>query len=220
MSTPATEAFGFVHRFEPAVPDENGSGLTILALHGTGGNEDDMLPLARMLAPGAAVLSPRGQVSEHGAPRFFRRLAEGVFDLADLAVRTEALAAFVDGASGHYGLDRGRVVAVGFSNGANVAASLLLRRPGAFAGALLLRAMVPFEPDAPVPASAVRPLVTIASGTMDPLVPRANAERLGALLRAAGCDATVEWLPAGHQLTQRDVALGRELVGRLERPAS
>jgi predicted esterase len=214
-TAPSAEAFGFVHRFEPARPGEPGSDLTILALHGTGGDEHDLIPLARALAPGAAVLSPRGQVSEHGAPRFFRRLAEGVFDLADLRTRTEALGDFVDGAAARYGIDRSRIVAVGFSNGANVAGSLLLRRPGALAGALLLRAMVPFEPEEPPAPGAARPVVTIAAGLMDPLVPRAQAERLAALLQAAGADATLEWVPAGHQLTQRDLAIGQALLARL-----
>lgn len=209
------QAFGFAYRFEPSVPGEAGADLTILALHGTGGDEHDLLPLARALAPGAAVLSPRGQVLENGAPRFFRRLREGVFDLEDLAVRTEALGDFVDAAAAHHGLDRGRVVAVGFSNGANVAASLLLRRPGSLAGALLLRAMVPFEPATPPVPAATRPQVVIAAGLMDPLVPRPQAERLAELLREAGADATLEWVPAGHQLTQRDLAIGQALVARL-----
>jgi predicted esterase len=215
VSAPAAEAFGFTYRFEPAVAGAQGEDLTILALHGTGGDEHDLVPLARALAPGAAVLSPRGQVLEGGAPRFFRRLREGVFDLADLAARTEALGDFVDGAADRHGIDRGRIVAVGFSNGANVAASLLLRRPGSLAGALLLRAMVPFEPETPPAPGAVRPVVTIAAGLMDPLVPREQAERLATLLRSAGAEATLELVPAGHQLTQRDLAIGQALLARL-----
>ncbi len=225
MSSSALDAHGFVYRFTPPVPGAAGEGLTILALHGTGGNEDDLLPLARMLAPGAAVLSPRGPVLEHGMPRFFRRLAEGVFDLEDLARRTEALGDWLDAAAAHHaadGVDRARVVAVGFSNGANIAASLLLRRPGALAAALLLRAMVPFEPEAPraphVPG-AVRPRVTVAAGRMDPIVPAGQPERLAELLGAAGCDVTLEWIPAGHQLTQRDVELGRQLLAAGDRRA-
>ena len=130
----SAERFGLTYRFESPVPGAAGEGLTILALHGTGGDEHDLVPLARMVAPGAAVLSPRGAVLEHGMPRFFRRLAEGVFDLEDLARRTEALGDWLDAAAAHHagdGVRRERVVAVGFSNGANVAASLLLRRPGA-----------------------------------------------------------------------------------------
>ncbi len=215
MTGSVAQAFGFAYRFEPPVAGAPGEDLTILALHGTGGDEHDLVPLARALAPGAAVLSPRGQVLEGGAPRFFRRLREGVFDLEDLAARTEALGDFVDGAAASHGIDRGRIVAVGFSNGANVAASLLLRRPGALAGALLLRAMVPFEPETPPVAGAVRPVVTIAAGLMDPLVPRAQAERLAELLRSVGAETTLEFVPAGHQLTQRDLAVGQALLARL-----
>ncbi len=217
----AGTAHGFAHLFLPADPGAPLAGVTVLALHGTGGDERDLVPLARQVAPGAAVLSPRGPVLERGMPRFFRRLAEGVFDLDDLARRTEQLGDFVDGAARDYGLDRARVVAVGFSNGANIAASLLLRRPGALAGAALLRAMVPFEPDAPPrPAAGVTPAVTIAAGRADPIVPRGHPERLAELLAAAGCDARVEWLGAGHQLTPRDLELVGDLAARAARPAA
>ncbi len=218
MTAPAVRAgtaHGFAHLFAPADPASALAGVTVLALHGTGGDERDLVPLARRAAPGAAVLSPRGPVLEHGMPRFFRRLAEGVFDLDDLARRTEQLGDFVDAAARDYGVDRGRVVALGFSNGANVAASLLLRRPGALAGAALLRAMVPFEPDpaaAPAPAAGARRPVTIAAGRADPIVPRGHPERLAELLAAAGCDARVAWLDAGHQLTPRDVELAGAVV--------
>ena len=211
----AATAHGFDHLFLPARPGAPLAGVTVLALHGTGGDEHDLVPLAQRIAPGAAVLSPRGPVLEHGMPRFFRRLAEGVFDLDDLARRTEQLGDFVDAAARDYGVDRARVVALGFSNGANVAASLLLRRPGALAGAALLRAMVPFEPDAaPVPAAGVRPVATIAAGRADPLIPRDQPPRLAALLAAAGCDAQVAWVDAGHQLTARDLDLAADVVRR------
>jgi predicted esterase len=123
---------------------------TLLLLHGTGGNEHDLVPLADSLAPGVGVLSPRGKVLERGMPRFFRRLSEGVFDLEDLRFRTHELAAFVAAAASHYAVDATRIVAMGFSNGANIAASTLLltRRAG---GAILFRAMVPIVPD-PLPS--------------------------------------------------------------------
>ena len=214
----AGTAHGFAHLFVPAAPGAPLAGLTVLALHGTGGDEHDLVPLAGRVAPGAAVLSPRGPVLEQGMPRFFRRLAEGVFDLDDLVRRTEQLGDFVDAAARDYGVDRARVVAVGFSNGANVAASLLLRRPGALAGAALLRAMVPFEPDAGAAARAAapnaRPVVTVAAGRADPLVPRAQPGRLAELLAAAGCDARVEWVDAGHQLVARDLDLAADVVRR------
>ena len=132
---------GFVHRF---LPPEDESGPTLLLLHGTGGNEEDLIPLGEALAPGAAVLSPRGKVSEHGAPRFFRRLAEGVFDHEDLLFRTHELADFVEAAAEEYGFDRSKLVAVGYSNGANVAGSTILLHPGLLRAAVLFRAMVPF----------------------------------------------------------------------------
>ena len=208
MGGPSAEAFGFVHRFEPARPGEAGADLTILALHGTGADEHDLIPLARSLAPGAAVLSPRGQVSEHGAPRFFRRLAEGVFDLEDLALRTEALGDFVDGAATRYGIDRNRIVAVGFSNGANIAASALLLHPQLLAGAVLLRAMVPFEPTAPVTLPGTP--VYLGAGRFDPIIPPENSARLAALLEQSGARTTLAWQPTGHQLAQPELAQVRD----------
>jgi predicted esterase len=192
----------FIHRFIPAEP--GAPPITLLLLHGTGGDENDLLGLGRMLAPGAALLSPRGKVLEHGMPRFFRRLAEGVFDLDDLRARTHELADFVADAARRYGFDPGRVIAVGFSNGANIAASTLLLRPGTLAGALLLRAMVPFAPETPPDLAGVP--VFIASGTSDPIVPREQPEELAAMLRAAGAAVQLHWEPAGHGLTQRDLA--------------
>ena len=147
---------GFIHRFIPATQPGK---PPLLLLHGTGGNENDLLPLGAQLSPGAALLSPRGKVLENGMPRFFRRLAEGVFDLADLKVRTAELTDFIAAARKAYGLDA--PVAVGFSNGANIAASLLLTRPQALRGAVLLRAMLPFEPE-PLPDLAGKPVLLLS----------------------------------------------------------
>jgi predicted esterase len=194
----------FEHRFVPATTDEP---RTLLLLHGTGGNEDDLLPLGRLLLPGAALLSPRGQVLEHGMPRFFRRLAEGVFDLDDLRSRTAALAEFVRWAAGAYGFDPGQLTAAGFSNGANIAASLLLLRPDTLSGAVLFRAMVPLEPDTPPALAGVR--VLVGAGRQDPLVPVGEANRLAQMLEAAGADVSLHWEAAGHQLTQGDVTAAR-----------
>lgn len=194
----------YQHRFIPATTDEP---RTLLLLHGTGGSEDDLLPLGGMLLPGAAILSPRGQVLEHGMPRFFRRLAEGVFDLDDLRARTAGLADFAGWAAGEYGFDPGQVTAVGFSNGANIAASLLLLRPGTLAGAVLFRAMVPLAPERPPALAGVR--VLIGAGRSDPLVQPAEVERLAALLAAAGAEVAVHWEPGGHQLTAGDVSAAR-----------
>jgi predicted esterase len=191
----------FTHRFIPAEP--GAPPITLLLLHGTGGDENDLLGLGRLLVPGAALLSPRGKVLEHGMPRFFRRLAEGVFDLDDLNARTHELADFVADAARRYGFDPGRVIAVGFSNGANIAASMLLLRSQTLMGALLFRAMVPFVPETP-PNLAGTP-VFIAAGTSDPIVPREQPEQLAAMLRAAGAAVHLHWEPAGHGLTQDDL---------------
>ncbi|HWK11259.1 MAG TPA: alpha/beta hydrolase [Vicinamibacterales bacterium] len=197
---------GFVHVFKAGT-----SGTTLLLLHGTGGDEHDLLPLADMLLPGAAVLSPRGQVLEHGMPRFFRRLAEGVFDEDDLRRRAGDLARFVDWAADRYQFDRRSIVAVGFSNGANIASAVMLLHPAALAGAILIRAMVPLTPD-PLPSlSGTR--VLISNGRADPLVAPEETERLAELLRAAGADVTLEWQPGGHQLTQADIRAARAWLG-------
>ena len=196
---------GFVHTFQaPATTDAP----TLLLLHGTGGNERDLLPVASMLSPDAGVLSPRGKVLERGMPRFFRRLAEGVFDLEDLGRRTIELADFVAAAAAHYGFDPRRVVAVGFSNGANIAASLLLLRPETLGGAVLFRAMVPIVPD-PLPTIPGTP-VLLSNGRLDPLVSPAETERLTALLREAGADVTLAWQQAGHELTEGDIEHARD----------
>lgn len=192
----------FVHRFEPA-PDGPDDG-TLLLLHGTGGNENDLLPLGRAIAPGAALLSPRGQVSEHGMARFFRRLAEGVFDHADLVARTNALADFVASSAVRYGVDASRVVAVGFSNGANIAAAMMLLRPGSLEGAILLRPMVPFVSD-DLPSLRGR-RVLVAAGKSDPIVPARQSEILAEMLTQAGADVTLHWSPGAHGLDRADLA--------------
>ena len=211
---PVTADLTFAHRFVRPV-GEPPSPLTLLLLHGTGGDESDLLGLGRTLAPTAALLSPRGRVPEHGAPRFYRRLVEGVFDLPDLHAETAALAGFVAAAAAAYGFDPARVVAVGFSNGANIAASLLLSRPGVLAGTVLLRPMVPFEPDA-VPALAGVP-VLIAAGSNDPLVPRRQTDRLAEILRRGGAAVTVADQPAGHGLVPGDVAVAAGWLARIRR---
>jgi phospholipase/carboxylesterase/glyoxalase family protein len=192
---------GFVHRF---VPGEDESGPTLLLLHGTGGNEEDLVPLGETLAPGAAFLSPRGKVSEYGAPRFFRRLAEGVFDHEDLVFRTHELAGFVEAASEEYGFDPSKIVAVGYSNGANMAASTILLHPGLLRAAVLFRAMVPFEPEVTPDLSGMP--VLIAAGRMDRMIPPDNTQRLADILLEAGADVDLRWRDTGHPLTYEDVA--------------
>ena len=199
----------FIHVYKP--PTEPG-GPVLLMLHGTGGNEHDLVPLADMLLPGAGVLSPRGQVLEHGMPRFFRRLAEGVFDIDDLKRRSQELGDFIVSAAAKYEFATSDLTAVGFSNGANMAASLLLLRPEALGGAVLFRAMVPLIPDA-LPKLPATP-VLLSNGRSDPLVSAEETERLAALLRSGGAEVTVSWQNAGHELTDRDVITAREWLAQ------
>ncbi|MFS8038226.1 alpha/beta hydrolase [Xanthobacter sp. AM11] len=202
-ATGARAPLSFTHRYVPAT---NPATRPLLLLHGTGGDENDLLPLGRMMAPGAALLSPRGQVSEAGMPRFFRRLAEGVFDEADVARRAGELADFIAAARAAYGL--AAPIAVGFSNGANIAAAVLMLRPEALAGAVLLRAMVPLSqpPHGALPATPVLML----SGRMDPIVPQDNAQRLAGLLAERGARVEHRHLSAGHGLTPTDMTAAQE----------
>lgn len=197
-----TDDLGFVHRFERGSSD-----ITVLALHGTGGDENDLLPLVQLLHPTANVLSPRGKVLEGGMPRFFRRLAMGVFDVEDLKLRAGELTRFVDDASAAYGFVRDRVVAVGYSNGANIAGAILLLDPGALAGAVLLHAMKPFDPDG-APDLTGKP-VFLSGGRSDPMIPASETEALERLLNLAGADVTMHWTPGGHELIQTEVDAAR-----------
>ena len=197
----------YQHVFQPGTDP---AARPLLLLHGTGGDERDLLPLARQLSPDSAVLSPRGDVLEQGAPRFFRRFAEGVFDLADVEKRTHALADFIVAAAEKYGLDRARLTAIGFSNGANIAASLLLLRPESLAAAVLLRPMVVLEP-AQVPSLAGK-RVLISSGQHDPIVPADHPARLAEMLRRAGADVTLRNHIASHQLVPGDLAAAKEFL--------
>ena len=197
----------FIHRFEPAT----GAGSSpLLLLHGTGGDENDLLGLGKMISPGSALLSPRGRVLEHGMPRFFRRLAEGVFDEDDVRRRAHELGGFVAEARQRYGL--AAPVAVGFSNGANIAAALLLLEPDALAGAILLRAMVPLS--GPPKAELGGKPILLLSGQADPIVPASNSAKLASLLSEAGARVAHKVLPAGHQLSQADLTLARDWIGK------
>lgn len=204
MTTQAA-TLSFIHRFETGM-DRNAAPL--LLLHGTGGDENDLLDLGRMVASNAALLSPRGKVSEGSMPRFFRRLAEGVFDEEDVKRRANELADFIGEAREAYDLPA--PIALGFSNGANIAAATLLLRPEALAGAVLIRAMVPLS-HPPAADLAGKP-VLILSGSMDPMVPPANAERLAAQLREGGAQVQHMTLPAGHGLSQADINLARTFL--------
>lgn len=193
----------FIHRFISANSKAKESSLTLLLLHGTGGTEDDLIPLGNELTPDASILSVRGKVLENGMPRFFRRLEEGVFDLEDLKMRTDELADFILKSSSIYDFDLKRLVAVGYSNGANIGASVLLRRPEVLAGAILFRAMVPFIPD--VLPDLSKKSIILLEGLRDPIVSKQEAEGLLKIFNKAHSNVTIKWQGSGHNLTQEDI---------------
>ena len=199
----------FIHEFIPGR-----SPRTLLLLHGTGGNERDLIPLGHELDPSASLLSLRGNVLENGMPRFFRRLAEGVFDIEDLKKRTHELADFLVSAAPHYKIDLKQIVAVGYSNGANIAASTLLLRPEILPAAILFRAMVPLTPETPPNLSAVR--VWIGGGTSDSIIPASETKELAELLRGAGADVTIRFFEGGHGLTRDDIDAASEWLMALK----
>jgi|JI10StandDraft_1071094.scaffolds.fasta_scaffold101859_2 phospholipase/carboxylesterase len=202
----------YLHRFEHGTDP---SAPPLLLLHGTGGDENDLIPLGRKLSPGSTLLSPRGDVIEHGARRFFARLSEGVFDPAEVTRRTHALADFIIAAGNHYRFDPAILTAIGFSNGANIAATLLLLRPETLGSAVLLRPMIVLEPPQPPDLKGRR--VFLSSGTADPLVPNNHPIRLANLLRRSGADVTLQTVPASHGLVSADLAGASDFLAR--RPA-
>lgn len=195
---------GFKHRFVPS----KGSKITLLLLHGTGGDENNLLPLGGILLPGAALLSPRGKVLENGMPRFFRRLSEGVFDNEDLTYRTHELAEFVKHASKAYGFNIQKVVAVGYSNGANIAASAFLLHPRLLAGAVLFRPMIPFTPKETPDLSGRR--ILIEAGTEDTIIPGKQPEELARLFRKGDADVSLVWHDSDHSLIDEEIVVARE----------
>lgn len=197
------ELLGFTYRFERGEADER----TLLLLHGTGADENDLIPLGRSLDPHANLLSPRGKVLEGGSPRFFRRFAEGVLDVEDLKVRTHELAQFIEVAAKEHDLDASRVIAVGYSNGANIAASTLFLHPGGLHAAILLRPMLPFEPDTQTDLEGMR--VFIASGRTDPLIDPRQPEQLARILESFGAEVRLSWSPGGHPLSNDEVKTAR-----------
>ena len=201
-----TQDLSFIHRFEPGTS----TAAPLLLLHGTGGNENDLLPLGKTLAPDRSLLSPRGKVLENGMPRFFRRLAEGVFDEQDVIKRAHELADFIVEAGEAYKL--ANPIAVGFSNGANIAAAILLLRPEVLSGAILLRAMVPLAK--PPQADLAQKPVLFISGASDPIIPTSNAALLATMLKDAHADVQHLTLPTGHNLTQNDVTLASKWLNR------
>lgn len=200
---------GFVHRFRPA--PSPGSADTLLVLHGTGGNEDDLVGIAQTVAPGAAVISPRGKVLEGGAPRFFRRLAEGVFDPVEVRSRAEELAKFVRAAVDRYELDPKCVYALGYSNGANIASTIMLTDPGLICASVLLRPMHVYEPgeERDLGGSAV----LISAGRVDSIVPVESVEKLVAQFEKRGAEVTLKWQLGGHNLVPSEIKEAADWLG-------
>jgi phospholipase/carboxylesterase len=192
----------FIHRFLPGTLPS-----TVLVLHGQGGDENDLLPVARALAPGAAFLSPRGKALENGAVRFFARLSPDMFDETEVRVRTAELAEWVSAAAAQYSLDATKIYALGFSNGASIAASTMLLHPGVLAGGLLLRPRTIVEP-AQLPDLKGAPVLVIA-GQQDERMPAGAGEYLARLLGKAGAAVEMAMLDAGHELTPQDFSLGK-----------
>jgi phospholipase/carboxylesterase len=208
---------GFIHQFTSAStrPDQ----ITLLLLHGTGGNEQDLITLGQELYPRAAMLSPRGKVLESGMPRFFRRLAEGVFDIEDLKFRTHELADFVEKASKVYEFDLRYVISVGYSNGANIASSLLLLRPEIISSAVLFRVMVPFMPEK-VPNLSGKDIF-IGAGQYDPIVPREQTETLVGLFKKAGANVVVHIQEnSGHELGYDEISAAKDWLSNIRKNSS
>ncbi|UOQ48062.1 alpha/beta hydrolase [Gracilibacillus caseinilyticus] len=188
------------------------TGPTILLLHGTGGTEQDLLPLAEIIDPEANVLSVRGNVLENGMPRFFKRLAEGVFDEEDLIERTKELYQFIDEAAQEYGFDRNYVIAAGYSNGANITASLLFHYQDALTAAVLHHPMVPRRGMELPELASVNVLIT--AGKNDPLCTEQESQDLAAILQENGANVEVHWENNGHQLTQTEAEAARDWYQR------
>jgi len=199
---------GFIHRFRPAAP---GIRDTLLVLHGTGGNEDDLVGIAQTVAPGAAVISPRGKVLEGGAPRFFRRLAEGVFDPVEVRARGEELGGFVRAAATRYDLEPDRIFALGYSNGANIASTVMLTDPDVIRAAVLLRPMLVFEPEEK--ADLAGKAVLLSAGKVDRIVPVESVEKLARLLEDRGAEVTLNWQLGGHNLVPSEIKDAAEWLG-------
>ncbi|HLR69990.1 MAG TPA: alpha/beta hydrolase [Pseudogracilibacillus sp.] len=192
------------HIFEQGT---NPSRQTFLMLHGTGGTEHDLVPLATKLDPDANVLSVRGNVLENGMPRFFKRVREGVFDEEDLIFRTKELNGFLDTAAEQYEFNRNNVVAVGYSNGANIAASLLFHYKDALQGAILYHPMVPRRGMELPDLSGKN--IFIGAGKNDPLCPPEESTELTSLFEEAGAKVDLHWENSGHQLTGEEFAASR-----------
>lgn len=210
--------FGFNHIFINSFSngsnnkkyDDRNKKLTLVLLHGTGGNEEDLIFLGKKIEPNASILSPRGKVLENGLPRFFRRLSEGIFDLEDLRIRSHELADFIQKCSLHYKFDLENTIAIGFSNGANISVSMLFLRPEVLQGTILFRAMVPFIPD-PLPNLSSKKIL-LSAGLEDPIVSRNETENLFRLFQKTNAIITLKWQPSSHNLIQEDILVAKPWI--------
>jgi phospholipase/carboxylesterase len=185
--------------------------LTLVLLHGTGGNEEDLIFLGKEIEPNASILSPRGKVLENGMPRFFRRLSEGIFDIEDLKFRTHELADFIQKCSLHYKFDLNQTIVVGFSNGANIIASMLFLRPEVIQGAILFRAMVPFISDDPLPNLSSKKIL-LSAGLNDPIATRIETENLYNMFQKTNANIILKWQHSSHNLIQDDLVIAKEWI--------
>jgi phospholipase/carboxylesterase len=206
--------FGFNHIFinssHDKEYDDGNKKLTLVLLHGTGGNEEDLIFLGKKIEPNASILSPRGKVLENNMPRFFRRLSEGVFDIEDLHIRSHELADFIQKCSFHYKFNLEKTIAIGFSNGANIAVSMLFLRPEVLQGAILFRAMVPFIPES-LP-NLLNKKILLSAGVQDPIVSRNETENLYSLFQKTNAITTLKWQPSSHNLIQKDILVAKSWV--------
>src|SRR5688500_18319917 len=206
--------FGFNHIFinssHDKQYDEGNKKLTLVLLHGTGGNEEDLIFLGKKIEPNASILSPRGKVLENNMPRFFRRLSEGVFDIEDLHIRSHELADFIQKCSFHYKFNLEKTIAIGFSNGANIAVSMLFLRPEVLHGAILFRAMVPFIPES-LP-NLLNKKILLSAGLLDPIVSRTETENLYSLFQKTNAITTLKWQPSSHNLSQKDILVAKSWI--------
>jgi phospholipase/carboxylesterase len=202
------QSLNLIHKYIPSKDSSNH--YTLLLLHGTGGNENSLIPISEIILPGAAVISLRGNTIENGMPRFFRRISEGVFDLEDLKVRTKELAKFIEDSSMKYGINSNNVVAVGYSNGANIALSVILSHPGLISKAVLYHPMIPFVPASSPDLSGTNILIT--AGTNDPIVDSEETNNLYAMLKSYGANIEIYWHDIGHNLTREEISRTKEFL--------
>ena len=200
----------FINSFHDKEYDEGNKKLTLVLLHGTGGNEEDLIFLGKKIEPNASILSPRGKVLENNMPRFFRRLSEGVFDIEDLHIRSHELADFIQKCSFHYKFNLEKTIAIGFSNGANIAISMLFLRPEVLQGAILFRAMVPFIPES-LP-NLLNKKILLSAGVQDPIVSRNETENLYSLFQKTNAITTLKWQPSSHNLIQKDILVAKSWI--------